>query len=76
MSVLSNAFTDALIREMRHPALWGSAVGLVGAELGGMIGVLTGKPHSRLLSCLINVTGGLMLALGLAAGGVVMLMLR
>ncbi|MCL2810518.1 MAG: ZIP family metal transporter [Clostridia bacterium] len=45
-----------------HPALWGGAMGLAGAGLGGMIGVMMGKPRPRLFSCLINATGGLMLA--------------
>ena len=44
-----------------HPALWGGAMGLAGAGLGGIIGVLVGKPGPRLFSCLINATGGLML---------------
>lgn len=45
-----------------HPALWGGALGLAGAGLGGLIGVLMGRPRPRLLSCMINATGGLMLA--------------
>jgi len=45
-----------------HPALWGGAMGLAGAGLGGIIGVMMGKPRPRLFSCLINATGGLMLA--------------
>ncbi len=47
---------------IRHPALWGGMVGLAGAGLGGLIGILMGKPKLRLLSCIINATGGLMLA--------------
>ena len=45
-----------------HPALWGGAIGLAGAGLGGILGVMIGKPRPRLFSCMINATGGLMLA--------------
>ena len=45
-----------------HPVLWGGAMGLAGAGLGGLIGVMMGKPRPRLFACLINATGGLMLA--------------
>ena len=37
-------------------------MGLAGAGLGGLIGVMMGKPRPRLFACLINATGGLMLA--------------
>jgi len=37
-------------------------MGLAGAGLGGIIGVMVGRPRPRLFSCLINATGGLMLA--------------
>ena len=47
---------------IRHPALWGGAMGLLGAGLGGVIGVVLGRPGPRLFACLINATGGLMLA--------------
>ncbi len=47
---------------MAHPALWSGALGLAGAGLGGLIGVLTGKPNPRVIACLMNATGGLMLA--------------
>lgn len=47
---------------MENPVLWGGLIGLVGTGLGGLIGVLVGKPNQRMLSLLMNGTGGLMLS--------------
>lgn len=47
---------------MENPVLWGGLIGLVGTGLGGLIGVLVGKPNQRALSLLMNGTGGLMLS--------------
>ncbi len=47
---------------LSHPIVWGSAVGLVGTGLGGLIGAIYGAPGKRSLSLLLNLTAGLMLA--------------
>lgn len=36
--------------------------GVLGTTLGGVLGVVLGKPNNRALSCLLNATGGLMIA--------------
>lgn len=40
----------------------GLIFGVLGTALGGVIGVLIGKPADKTLSCLLNATGGLMIA--------------
>lgn len=43
-------------------ALWGTVFGVAGSGLGGLLGVLMGQPRPKALSCLLNLTGGLMIA--------------
>lgn len=44
-------------------ALAGTVFGVAGTGVGGLLGVAMGMPSPRALACLLNLTGGLMIAL-------------
>ena len=49
--------------EMALVALAGTVFGVAGTGVGGLLGVAMGMPSPRALACLLNLTGGLMIAL-------------
>lgn len=50
------------MKDLMIAALAGTAFGVAGTGLGGLLGVMLGQPKPKALSCLLNLTGGLMIA--------------